>query len=113
MWQVFAQPAKVRTLGDPAPRSEWKCHPKPSKIPVIGCTADGKYPIYKVEGQIDDVKFYVNGKMANSDWLFDNMGPIDLADTKGPKYKCNNVCVNQFGQFVGLTPGTYAMVQRE
>lgn len=75
-------------------------------VPVIGRTADQKYPVYGLEGDLQDLNYM--SKQANAVYqpqdLIKRMGYVEAADTKGHGIQCEFICKNAVGQVVGLNP---------
>lgn len=77
--------------------------PPSGKIKIIGKSMDGKYPIYDLYGELEDMKWRSAGKLYKSDYLFDHLVFIDQADV-GKPYSCGIICKDGFQNVVGLNP---------
>lgn len=119
---AFAQ-AKGQSLNDAIKAGEFgpmKCVGQPAApIPIIGCTPDGKYPIYQIEGnRVDDTKYTINtpkgDRRIDGNHILTHMKLIEPADVK--KYKCDTPdamwCVDSQNRPVGINPG-WAKIQGE
>lgn len=75
-------------------------------VPATGRTADGKYPVYALEGGLEDLS-YVSPR-ANTvykpDDLLRRLVFLGESDTKGGQYQCEFVCKDRAGHIVGLNP---------
>ena len=83
---------------------EAKAAPAAKSIEVTGQTADKKYPIYKIEGDYEDVKYFANGKAYTSGDLFGKMKYIKKEDVNANGYKCGFICKDSAGHTVGINP---------
>lgn len=85
-------------------------------IPIIGCTEDGKYPIYAITGdRINDLKYTIRGNTRiDGNYLIKHMRLVAPADVK--KYKCDTPdaawCVDSKNRPVGIHPN-WAKIQAE
>lgn len=81
------------------------CSKKPC-VPVIGRTADNKYPVYDLQGEPGDLNYISKG--ANTVFqptdLYGRMGYVADADAHAKGMRCDYVCKNAAGQFVGIDP---------
>ena len=90
------KPQGVRTLDHP--------------IPVVGKTADGKYPIYQLKGELDDFNWFSGNIVYAPGDLLGNMVFVDMNDIKkGGEYSCAYVCKDRAGHIVGMNPAYKAM----
>lgn len=79
---------------------------KAAPIKVIGKTADGKYPVYNLEGELSDTDWKAGGRIYTSGDLMKKLVFLDQADAFGPnhQYECEFVCVDKQKRIVGLNP---------
>jgi hypothetical protein len=85
-------------------------HPQvKNPIRVIGETADHKYKIYDLKGSIDDMRWFSNGYVYNSEDLAARMEFLKPADVKSKEYTCDFICVDKQQRVVGLNPAYAAM----
>lgn len=73
-------------------------------IPVIGKTADQKYPVYGLEGDLDDFTFYANSVAYNTGDLEKRMVYLEKGDVDKNGYQCEFICKDSKGHTVGLNP---------
>lgn len=73
-------------------------------IPTIGTTADGKYPIYQLEGELTDVNYKSGETLWTSGDLLTRIGYVDQADVNNNGYSCGFVCKDYQGHIVGIAP---------
>lgn len=72
-------------------------------IKVVGKTADGKYPIYELEGDLSDLKYFSPGLAWTPDDLLTRLVYLEPADVDN-RYKCDWVCKDSANHIVGLNP---------
>lgn len=88
------------------------CAKKPC-VPVVGRTADGKYPVYALEGELEDFNYF--SPKTNTQWSADavvyRLAFADEADRKAGRIKCEVVCKNPAGQIIGANPQRKWMVK--
>lgn len=72
-------------------------------IPIIGHTADGKYPIYQLSGALDDVNYISGDTLWQPDELLTRMRFLKPQDVNHG-YQCDWVCKDSAGHIVGLNP---------
>lgn len=75
-------------------------------VPVIGRTADQKYPVYGIKGDLEDINYMTtDGKTVYQPTdLFKRMGYVETSDVKGHGIQCEFICKNAAGQVIGLNP---------
>lgn len=73
-------------------------------IPVMGKTADGKYPVYNLQGDLEDLNYASPGRVWQPDDLLRRMTFVDAADVKAGTVRCEWICKNRANQVVGLNP---------
>ena len=78
--------------------------PPPQPIPTIGKTADGKYPVYNLKGDLEDLNYASPGKVWQPDDLLKRMTFVDAADVKSAYARCELICKNRADQVIGLNP---------
>lgn len=94
--QAKPKPQAIRTLDHP--------------IPIVGKTADGKYPIYQLKGELDDFNWFSGSIVYAPADLLGNMVFVDINDIKkGGEYVCEYVCKDKAGNIVGMNPAYRAM----
>lgn len=73
-------------------------------IPTMGVTADQRYPVYKLVGDVN-AGFFISGKNVYPNGeLITRMIYIHAADVKRSDFDCGFICKNDRGQVVGLNP---------
>lgn len=75
---------------------------KAAPIKVSGITADGKYPIYDIEGEATDITYKAGNTLYTSGDLVGKLIFIDPADTK--VYHCEFLCKDKQNHTVGINP---------
>lgn len=78
--------------------------PIASPIQIIGKTADHKYNVYKLDGEVDAIRWFANGKSYNSEDLASRMEFIKKEDVDNGTYHCAFVCKDGLQNTVGLNP---------
>lgn len=73
-------------------------------IPTLGKTADGKYPVYNLQGDLEDANYASPGRVWQPDDLLKRMVFVDAADVKAGVAKCEWICKNRAQQVIGLNP---------
>lgn len=73
-------------------------------IPVIGKTADGKYPVYNLEGDLTDINYFSGNTSWRSGDLLTRMVFLDPQDVNHGKYFCEYICKDGFQNVVGINP---------
>jgi len=95
-------------------------------IPTLGRTTDGKYNIYNLQGELDDLSYatiedgYVmqQGKLVRQslvyqpDDLLGRMDFISVKDLNKNGYRCDFVCKDAQGHIVGLNPQRKWMLKK-
>lgn len=101
-----AKPVQVSTTAPKADCTKKNC------VLMLGYTADSKYKIYDLEGDINDFSYFAPraNRQYTPDELVGRMGWVDEADMKAGTYRCDFVCKNRAGQIVGLSPTKRWMV---
>jgi hypothetical protein len=79
-------------------------------IAIIGETEDKRYPVYDLEGAVDDVNYRSrNGTVYQPDDLPSRLRFLRPEDAKSGKYVCSFTCQDNRGRIVGMNP-TWAKV---
>ena len=74
-------------------------------IASAGKTSDGKYPIYDLKGDLNDLNYASsNGVVYNPDDLIGRINWLQPEDAKGGPYACEFICKDKAGHVVGLNP---------
>lgn len=73
-------------------------------IPVIGKSADGKYPVYMLEGDLTDINYFSGNTSWRSGDLLTRMVFLDPQDVNHGKYFCEYICKDGFQNVVGINP---------
>lgn len=73
-------------------------------IKIVGKTADGKYPIYQLEGDVDALSYFSPGLVWTPNDLLTKLVYVDPADVDHG-YTCDWVCKDSANHIVGLNPG--------
>jgi hypothetical protein len=75
-------------------------------VPVVGKTADGRYPIYDIEGDLTDIAYSTSkSTIYHPDELPERIGFISNKDAKNKAaYDCEFVCKDKAGHVVGMNP---------
>lgn len=73
-------------------------------IKVVGKTADGKYPIYELEGELNDTGYFSSGVKWTANDLQSRLAYIAPEDVDHG-YSCDWVCKDSANHIVGLNPG--------
>lgn len=74
-------------------------------VKVIGKSDDGKYPIYDLQGDLNDLNYQTSGNIVyQPDDLPDRMVFLSPKDATGGAYKCEFICKDAKGRVVGLNP---------
>jgi hypothetical protein len=73
-------------------------------IPVIGKSADGKYPVYKLEGDLTDINYFSGNTSWQSGDLLTRMVFLEPQDVNHGKYFCEFICKDGFQNVVGINP---------
>lgn len=100
-------PAKVESVAVavPAPAAASATTEASAVLKIVGKTADGKYPIYELEGDVDDLRYMAPGGVI---WmpmdLLNRMVYLEPADVDHG-YTCDWVCKDNANHIVGLHPG--------
>lgn len=83
-----------------------EAHAAGGGIPVLGKTADGKYPVYNLQGDLDDLSYYSGNTQWQPDDLFkkNRMSYVDPADVQRGLAQCEIICKNRQQQVIGLNP---------
>jgi len=81
-----------------------EAHAAPQPIPTLGKTADGKYPVYNLQGDLEDLNYASPGKVWQPDDLLKRMSFVEPADVKAGLVRCEWICKNRANQVVGLNP---------
>lgn len=87
-------------------------HAAGAKIPVIGKSADGKYPVYDLRGDLQDFDYFSPGTKWTPNDLLTRMVFLDPRDVNNGKYKCAWICKDGFQNVVGLNPATRQFLPR-
>ncbi len=77
---------------------------QPAQIPTTGKTADGKYPVYNLQGDLEDLNYASPGKVWQPEDLLKRMTFVNQADIKSGEVRCEWICKNRVNQVVGLNP---------
>ena len=85
--------------------------PAPAGVPTLGVTADGQYPVYKIDEVVKGQYFIVKGQMYSNTDLLGRMVILSERDAGSGKYQCNFLCRNGQGQVVGINPLFAGMIQ--
>lgn len=72
-------------------------------IYTVGKTADGKYNVYNVTGDLDDFNFKAGNAMYSERDVIKYLNAVDAKDV-GKTVKCYTICKNAAGQVVGVNP---------
>lgn len=88
------------------------CVKKSACVPVVGKTADGKYPIYKLDGDPGDLKYFSGNTAYAPNDLVGRMGYVAAADAKIKGTECDWICKNAAGQVIGLDPAYLASAKK-
>lgn len=81
------------------------------KIPTLGITADGLYPVYKINEVVKGQYFIVRGQMYSNGDLLGRMIIVSERDARSGKYQCNFLCRNSQLQVIGINPLYAGMIQ--
>lgn len=74
-------------------------------VPVVGKTADGKYDIYDLRGDLNDLNYVSSMHIIyQPDDLPARIKFLDPADVKAGTYVCDFICKDKVGHVVGLNP---------
>lgn len=74
-------------------------------IPTHGKTADGKYPIYDLKGDLADINYATsNGVVYSPDGLVGRVEWLKPEDANTANYRCDFVCKDKNDRVVGLNP---------
>lgn len=74
---------------------------------IKGWTLDRKYPIYNVEGTLTSREVVIGGEVEFAENILNyNLDYIAVEDVNSEKYTCAVLCVDTFGQIIGLNPAT-------
>lgn len=93
-------PAKVDTVPVAVPPAATE---KPSMIKIVGNTADGEYPIYELEGELNDLNYRSPGLIWTPTDLLSRMVYLRPQDVDHG-YTCDWVCKDSANHIVGLNP---------
>lgn len=79
-------------------------------IPTKGITADGKYPVYYLDGGLDDINYFTgDGEYVfRSGELLGRLIFIEEQDV-GKGYDCEYICKDKKGGIVGINPSYKAL----
>lgn len=81
-----------------------EAHAAAPTIPTLGKTADGKYPVYNLQGDLEDANYASPGRVWQPDDLLKRMVFVDAADVKAGVARCEWICKNRAQQVIGLNP---------
>jgi hypothetical protein len=73
-------------------------------IKIVGKTADGKYPIYELEGDVNALSYFSPGLVWTPNDLLTRLAYLEPADVDHG-YTCDWVCKDSANHIVGLNPG--------
>lgn len=74
-------------------------------VKVIGKTADGKYNVYDLDGDLNDINYRTsNSILFQPDDLPARMQYLSFKDAKSGAYACDFICKDKAGHTVGLSP---------
>jgi hypothetical protein len=80
------------------------CHKK-DQIQVIGLTDDGKYNVYDLQGNLEDLNYITSKDIVFSPMdLVTRLPFINESDKDKNGYQCRFVCKDSKGRIVGLSP---------
>jgi hypothetical protein len=88
---------------------------QPSKnaaISTAGKTADGKYPIYRLQGEIDDLTYMSDNFVYQPNELIGKMEFIKKEDVNKGVYACGYVCKDKADHIVGINPAYKWMIKK-
>ena len=95
-------------------------HPVPSKnnwaskaypIRIVGSTADGKYPIYAIDGAATDITYKAGNRLYTSGDLVGKLVFLDPKDAKSKQYNCEFLCKDKQDRTVGINPSFKFLVK--
>lgn len=78
-------------------------------IYITGKTADGKYNVYNVVGDIDDFNFKAGNLQYSDSEMLKYLDGVDAKDV-GKTIQCEAICKNKAGEVVGVHPAQKAIV---
>jgi hypothetical protein len=74
-------------------------------IYITGKTADGKFNVYNITGEIDEPNWNVGGKLYSGNDMIRYLDGVPAAmDGKGG-IRCETICKNGLGQVIGVPEG--------
>ncbi len=73
-------------------------------IKIIGRSQDNRYPIYDLEGDLEDLNWSSNSILYTSQDLINRMEFITEQDRHSGVYECGLICKDKAGHVVGLNP---------
>lgn len=82
-------------------------------VPVTGRTADGKYPVYGLEGELGDLNYFSGNTVFRPNDLLGRMGYVSEADSHARGIQCDWICKNAAGQVIGLDPAYLKISQKK
>ena len=107
---LLAPAAKAATLNDTLiAQAQAGCPVVKSAVPAIGCTADKKYVVFAVKGDVGADFWIINGKKYKSDYVIDNLPAIAPADVGKNGIHCHVTCQDGLGNTIGMNPGMIAL----
>ena len=78
---------------------------KKHRIPAVGITADGKYNVWDLKGELNDINYSsLDDSLMWETSDIERMVPAINAADVGHGYVCDFVCKNNRGQIVGIAP---------
>lgn len=101
---LFMLPAVVGGIKDVNAKEPVQKPAISAPIEIIGKTDDKKYNIYKLEGEVNDIRWFSNGNAYNGADLAERMEFIKPEDAQSSKYNCAFVCKDKANHVVGLNP---------
>lgn len=82
-------------------------------VPVTGRTADGKYPVYGLDGEVGDLNYFSGNTVFRPNDLLGRMGYVSDADSRARGVQCDWICKNAAGQVIGLDPAYLKISQKK
>lgn len=73
-----------------------------TNIFITGKTADGKYNVYNIEGEIDDLKYFVGNTVYTANDMIKFLDGIPDKEDGKNGIRCETICKNAKGQVIGV-----------
>lgn len=101
----FAQATGISCQQQKASIAAIKAEQKAGRIAKISMTKDCKYPVYDLQGDLDDINYtsHDGSVMWQAGDLLTRIGYLDPVDV-GRGYTCEFVCKDTAGNIVGINP---------